>query len=63
MLGGCVTDGVIVLDFEVSDLAIVSYFDLPQSILGVPAPSEDDFPVEGDFTACAVKVNFASHIT
>jgi hypothetical protein len=36
---------------------------MPQSILGVPPPLEDNFPVERYFTACAVKVHFTSHVT
>ncbi len=51
------------LILKVSDPAAVNYFDLPQLILGVPLPSEDDLPVEGDFAAGSVKVHFTSHVT
>ena len=57
------TGGVIVLGFEVGDPAVIDYFDLPQSILGVPPPLEDNFPIEGDFSGGAVKVLFASRVT
>ncbi len=57
------TGGVIVLGFEVGDPSVIDYFDLPQSILGVPPPLEDNLSVEGDIAAGAVKVHFASHIT
>jgi hypothetical protein len=63
VVNGSFTGGVIVLGFEVGDPAIIDYFDLPQLILGVPLPLEDNFPVEGDFAAGAVKVHFASHVT
>ncbi len=38
------------------------FFDAPQSILGVPPPSEDYFHIESDLTASAVEVNFATCI-
>ncbi len=38
--GWSITTGVIVSDFEVSDPAVVDDFDSPQSICGVPPPSE-----------------------
>jgi hypothetical protein len=58
--GWSITAGVIVSDFEVGDPAIVDVFDLPQSIFGVPPPSEDYLPIESDLTACAMEVNFAA---
>ncbi len=63
MVNGGFTGVVIILGFEVGDPAVIDYFDLPQSILGVPPPLEDNFPVEEDFAAGAVKVHFASFIT
>ncbi len=36
---------------------------MPQLILGVPPPLEDNLPVERDLAACAMEVYFASHIT
>ena len=58
--GWSITTGVIVSDFEVSDPAVADDFDLPQSIFGVPPPSEDYFPIESDLAACAIEVNFAA---
>jgi hypothetical protein len=55
-----VTTGVIVSDFEVSDPAVINVFDSPQSIFGVPPPSEDYLPIESDFTTCAVEVLFTA---
>ncbi len=46
--GWSCTDGVIILNFKVSEPAIVGDFDSPQSMLGVLPPSEDNFPIEGD---------------
>jgi hypothetical protein len=42
--GWSITAGVLVSDFEVSYPAVVNDFDSPQSILGVPPPSEDYLP-------------------
>ncbi len=63
MVNGGFTGGVIVLGFEVGGPAVIDYFDLPQSILGVPPPLEDNVPIEGDFAAGAVKVHFAFCVT
>ncbi len=57
------TGVVIILGFEVGGPAVIDYFDLPQSILGVPPPLEDNFSIERDFAADAVKVHFASCVT
>jgi hypothetical protein len=38
-------------------------FDAPQSIFGVPPPSEDYLPIDRELTACAVEVHFASCFT
>jgi hypothetical protein len=61
--GWSITTGVIISDFEVSDPAVVDDLDLPQSILGVPQPLEDNLPVESDLAACAMEVNFAACVT
>ncbi len=60
--GWSITASVIVSDFEVSYPAIVNDFDSPQSIFGVPPPSEDYLPAESDLAACAMEVSFAACI-
>ncbi len=32
---------------------------MPEAIFGVMPPSQDDFPIEGDFTTCFVEKHLA----
>jgi hypothetical protein len=41
---------------------VLHYLHPPQSVLGVPPPSEDDGPIKDDFASITMKENFASGI-
>ncbi len=51
-----------VVDGKLGCPAVVDNHDLPKAILGVAPPSQDCFPVEGDFATCFVKKYLAAHV-
>jgi hypothetical protein len=36
-------------------LAIINNYDTPKAIFGVTPPSQDGFPIEGDFATCCME--------
>jgi hypothetical protein len=55
--------GDIVIDLQVGRPAIINDANVPEAMIGVTPPSEDDFAVKSYFATGGVKDYFASSIT